>query len=344
LSAVADIKRWTRGIHPKKFDQAVDTYISHGQQVPSGMKVKPGLYADLVERYLHWTGKVFGILQDAAYRRPNLKPIADQFIEVARSYFEQEGRWPRTDPVFHHPLALLAPTYYASRVGELLNGLAKPHLVQVDYSWANEFAKEVLGSNVVKEIKEQVKHDTDALIKATASADLSSSSHRPGDIEPFLDDPQRQALLQARAGTPTPPPPPEPTPAPTPTQEQQAVLEDLKSLLQGKVLRRREEDVSGGVSGVISSVEKKYALFLYADGTFLYEERTFTSVTSGGFTVPSEETRSGEGTWSVEAVAGNPALVLKQDGEVTKWWHIREGGPGMQYLDGHEWHRYYIRE
>jgi hypothetical protein len=48
-------------------------------------------------------------------------------------------------------------------------------------------------------------------------------------------------------------------------------------------------------------MEKKYFLFLHGDGTFHYEERTFNSVSSGGFTLPSKETRSGEevpGRWS----------------------------------------------
>jgi len=342
MSALGDIKRLTRGFQRRKFVEAVDALVSRGQNVPPGMKATPYLYADLAERYLHWTGKVLGLLQDAAYRRPNLKPIADELLETARRYFGEEGRWPRTGRVLLHPLALFAPAYYASRVGELLNSLPKPQLFRTDYTWANEFAREVLGSAAVKEIKEQVKRDTDALV--TNASGLVSSGDRPADMEPFLSDSQREALLQARSGKPTPVSPPQPAPTPAPPPEKPADLEYLTSLLRGKVLRRREADVGGGVSGVISSVEKKYALFLYPDGTFLYEERTFTSVTSGGFTVPSEQNKSGKGTWSVDAVAGKPALVLKQDGTVSKWWHTREAGPGMQYLGDQEWHRYSIRE
>ncbi len=340
MSSIADFKRKTRGIHLKRFVQAVDAYTSQGHPVPSGMKANPGLYAELAERYLYWTGKVLAIVQDAAYQRPHLKVLADQLLELAPGFFEQESRWPPTDPALRHPLTLIGPAYYASRIGELLNSLVKPQLVQVDYTWANEFAKEVLGSHAVKEIKELVKRDTDAILKAAAEADLRSTGHRPRDIEPFLDDDQRHALRQARTAPSTPPPTPERTPSPTPTHEQQAVLKNLTSLLQGKVLRRQEAQVGGGVSGVISMVEKKHALFLHPDGSFLYEERTFTSVTSGGFTVPSEETRTGEGRWSVELVEGNPALVLRQNGEVARWWHVRDGGPGIQYLDGEAWNRY----
>ena len=87
-------------------------------------------------------------------------------------------------------------------------------------------------------------------------------------------------------------------------------------------------------------MEKKYAFFLHGDGTFHYEERTFNSVSSGGFSMPSEETRSGEGSWAVELLEGKPALVLRQDGTTTKWWHTEEGEPGIQYLGRQEWKRY----
>ncbi len=337
MGAVAEIKQKTRGIHLKLFEEAVQWQLKHDQHVPLGMQKDPALYSELAKHYLYWTGKMLAILQDAAYQRRTLKPIADQFMELARLYFKNQDRWPQTDPILRHPLILLFPAYYASRLGELFNNLVKPRLLKVDYSWANGFAKELLHSGAVKLISEHLQNDTDPHVKASKSEDLYSKTHHPRDMEPFLDANQRRKLELARAGGTAPTPPPEPPPAPPPPPESQAVLEHLTSVLQGKVLRRREGRVGGGVSGVISSVEKKYGLFLYGDGTFRYEERTFTSVSSGGFSVPSEETRSGEGTWAVELVAGKPALVLRQDGEVTKWWHTEDGGPGKQYLDGEEW-------
>ena len=122
-----------------------------------------------------------------------------------------------------------------------------------------------------------------------------------------------------------------------------ADLDSLTSLLQGKVLRRTESRVDGGASGVFSSSETKHGLFLYADGTFRLEKTVFTSVSSGGFSVPSEEKSAGEGTWAVEVVEDKPALVLRQDGSVVLWWHTEDGGSGIQYLDGKPWDRYYIK-
>lgn len=81
----------------------------------------------------------------------------------------------------------------------------------------------------------------------------------------------------------------------------------------------------------------KYGLFLYADSTFRLEKTVFRSVSSGGFSVPSEEKSAGEGTWAVEVVEDRPALVLRQDGSVVQWWHTEEGGTGIQYLNGKAW-------
>jgi hypothetical protein len=344
MGAVAEIKQKTRGISLNLFKEAVQWQVLNDQRVHRGMVTDPSLYAELAKHYLYWTGKMLAILQDAAYQRPNLKPVFDQFLELALRYFENQDRWPRTNQALRYPLTLLVPAYYASRLGELLNNLVKPNLLKVDYSWANGFAKEVIHSAAVKVISEHLKNDMDPIVKATKDEDLFSKTHHPRDLEPFLADDQRRRLELAQTEQTAPAPPPEPLPGPTPTQASPAILEQLTSVLQGKVLRRREEDVGGGVSGVISSTEKKYGLFLYRDGTFRYEERTFRSVSSGGFSVPSDEIRSGEGTWAVELVSGKPALVLRQDGEVTKWWHTEDGGPGKQYLGGEEWQRYIIRE
>jgi len=341
MGAVAEIKQKTRGIPPKLSEEAVQWHLKHGQNVPLGMERNPSLYAELARWYLHWTGKMLAILQDAAYQRANLKTPVDQFMELARLYFENQDRWPPTNPALRHPLILIVPTYYASRLGELFNNLVKPRLLRVDYSWANGFAKGLIHSPIAKVINEHVQNDTDPLVKGTKSENLYSKTHHPRDMEPFLDDNQRRQLEFARAGRIVPAPPPERQP-PAPTSASLVALEDLTSLLQGKVLKRRKAEVMG--SGVFSSIEKKFSLFLNRNGTFRYEERTFTSVFSGGFSVPSEETRSGEGIWTVELVAGKPALVLRQDGEVTKWWHTEDGGAGKQYLDGEEWQRYQIGE
>jgi hypothetical protein len=121
-------------------------------------------------------------------------------------------------------------------------------------------------------------------------------------------------------------------------------LERLTKALEGRVLRRTVSNVGGGVSGVFSSSETKYGLFLYEDGTFRFEITEFTSVSSGGYSVPSEEKRSGEGMWAIEMIEEKPALVLKQEGSIVRWWHTEDGGSGVQYLNGERWDRYLIRK
>jgi hypothetical protein len=128
------------------------------------------------------------------------------------------------------------------------------------------------------------------------------------------------------------------------TLERKRTLERLTEVLKGKVLRRTDADVGGGVSGVISTSQKKRGLFLFDDGTFRLEVIEFTSVSSGGYSVPSQEKRSGTGTWAVEMADDKPALVLRQEGAVVQWWHTEEGGTGIQYLNGQRWDRYLIRE
>ena len=126
--------------------------------------------------------------------------------------------------------------------------------------------------------------------------------------------------------------------------ERGRTLERLAKALEGKVLRRTVSNVGGGVSGVISSSEIKYGLFLYADGTFRFETTEFTSVSSGGYGMPSEEKRSSEGTWAVEMIEDRPALVLRQEGSIVRWWYAEDGGSGSQYLNGERWDRYLIRK
>lgn len=124
--------------------------------------------------------------------------------------------------------------------------------------------------------------------------------------------------------------------------ERRRMLERLTQLLEGKVLRRTDSNVGGGVSGVFSSSQKKRALSLFANGTFRFDTTEFRSVSGGGYSIPSEEKRSFEGTWLVEMVEDKPALVIRQEETIIKWWRIEDGGPGVQYLDGERWDRYII--
>ena len=127
------------------------------------------------------------------------------------------------------------------------------------------------------------------------------------------------------------------------TTARRHALERVSMGLAGKVLRRTVSKVDGGVSGVISTSQKKFGLFLFADGTYRMEVTRFTSVSSGGYGVPSEEKSSDEGQWSVEMMEDRPALVLRQRGTLAQWWHVEDGGDGVEYLNGARWDRYKIR-
>jgi hypothetical protein len=116
------------------------------------------------------------------------------------------------------------------------------------------------------------------------------------------------------------------------------------SFLRGKVLRRTESGVGGGVSGVFSSSQIKYALFLFEDDTFSYEITEFRSVSSGGYSIPSEEKRTAKGIWEVRILDDKPFLVLVQGGSIVKSWQNAIGDEGIHLLDGERWNRYLIRK
>jgi hypothetical protein len=129
------------------------------------------------------------------------------------------------------------------------------------------------------------------------------------------------------------PPPAEPDPAP--------VLAELQQALTGKLLSHTENQSDRDYSGGSSYFERTQKLSLYPDGTFRFDLRTFTRVSSSGISLPSENSSSDEGTWRVQMVKEKPGLVLlRADGSVLTWWHTRSGGAGVQYLDEVAWKRF----
>lgn len=126
--------------------------------------------------------------------------------------------------------------------------------------------------------------------------------------------------------------------------DHQSRRERAMAFLRGKVLRRTEANVSGGVSGVFSSSQTKYALFLFEDNTFSYEIIEFRSVSSGGASIPSEDKRTAKGTWEVQILDDKPFLVLEQEGSIVKRWRNGIGGEGIHLLDDVPWNRYLIRK
>ena len=121
---------------------------------------------------------------------------------------------------------------------------------------------------------------------------------------------------------------------------------DIYTRLLGKVLRREENSFDRDYSGGSSFSEKSMAIFLYKDNTFLFQVKSFSSLSGGGLSLPSESKRDTSGTWKVVASGSNPALELKlDDGQVLGTWILQTAArQGVEYLDGQPWNRYLIRE
>ena len=118
--------------------------------------------------------------------------------------------------------------------------------------------------------------------------------------------------------------------------------DDLKDALSGRVLRREENGYEGDYSGGSSYWERRRALSLYDDGTFYLDEQSFTTISSGGMSLPSENRETAQGTWTVQDVEGRPALALwNEDDTSLTWWHVAHdvSDPGAVYLDGEPWSR-----
>lgn len=126
-------------------------------------------------------------------------------------------------------------------------------------------------------------------------------------------------------------------------QPREPELTALAVVLRDKVLRKQSNNFDRDYSGGSSYSERTEAIYLCGDGSFRYEISSFSTVSAGGMTFSTPRSRERFGEWKIDRVAGQPALVLIEDGEVTSWWHTRDGGTGVQYLDGVAWERYRIQ-
>jgi len=126
----------------------------------------------------------------------------------------------------------------------------------------------------------------------------------------------------------------------TSSREKKAI-ESLAAVLRGKKLQREQNQSDRDYSGGGFYHEASETLHLLPDHTFRYKKRRFSAISGSGLALPpSEQTRTEEGIWAVEIIAGAPHLVLRMDGSVCKSWRTRDGGMGVQYLDSERWERY----
>jgi hypothetical protein len=117
------------------------------------------------------------------------------------------------------------------------------------------------------------------------------------------------------------------------------LLMTLTENLTGKVLRREENQRDSDYSGGGFYYDSRKTLFLFADGTFRYEQHSSSRVSSGGLSSPSQRDTTDRGTWKVGMLDGKPFLALQgKDGSVFEWWHLTLGGGAhRQLLDGKPW-------
>ena len=117
-------------------------------------------------------------------------------------------------------------------------------------------------------------------------------------------------------------------------------LESLTAVLSGKILKRAQNQSDRDYSGGGFYSEQSESISLYADATFRYEKRSFSSVSGGGLSFPCERKLAETGTWSVQMIGGDARLVLRKGAAIFRSWKTRDGGTGVQYLDGVLWSRY----
>jgi hypothetical protein len=117
------------------------------------------------------------------------------------------------------------------------------------------------------------------------------------------------------------------------------VLMTLTKNLTGVVLRREENQRDSDYSGGGFYYDNRKTLFLFADGTFRYEQHSSSRVSSGGLSSPSQRDTTDRGTWKVGMLDGKPILALQgKDDEIVEWWHAALGGGSHQrLLDGKPW-------
>lgn len=119
---------------------------------------------------------------------------------------------------------------------------------------------------------------------------------------------------------------------------------EAKARLTNKVLRRAQNEFDSDYSGGSGFYEKNFAIFLYGDGTFLFQEKTFVSISAAGFSLPRESLKEVVGRWLIGSRAFYPQLLLlDRNGDVFMRVETRNGGTGIEVMNGKNWNRYLIQ-
>lgn len=117
----------------------------------------------------------------------------------------------------------------------------------------------------------------------------------------------------------------------------------VRARIGDRVLKRAENEFDSGYSGS-SFYEKNSAITLYEDMSLMYEERSFTSLSAGGFSLPQESSARIFGSWYISDQGDYPQLILKdENNDIFKIFSVMgNGSSAVENLDGVLWNRYLI--
>jgi hypothetical protein len=177
------------------------------------------------------------------------------------------------------------------------------------------------------------------------SCSIAASNEHAAALTTFMRDLLDGTLFGDAPAAPAPAPAkpkpsrPEPVIPPGAGPSTRLLLTTLTENLTGKMLRLEESQRDSDYSGGGFYYESRKTLFLFADGTFRYEQHSSSRVSSGGLSQPSQRDTTDHGTWKVGMLDGKPILgLLDKGGEVVEWWHAAlGGGRHRQLLDDTPW-------
>lgn len=118
------------------------------------------------------------------------------------------------------------------------------------------------------------------------------------------------------------------------------LAQQMIGVLSDRKLKRERVNSDRDYSGGGWFDEKTESLFLCSDKSFAFIIESFSSVSSGGFSMPSQSRKEYFGSWDVIDEDGILYLILiYQDGSQEKL-QTRNLGTGLQQLNYQTWNRY----
>lgn len=115
---------------------------------------------------------------------------------------------------------------------------------------------------------------------------------------------------------------------------------EMISILSDKKLKRENVNSDRDYSGGGWFDEKTESLFLWSDRNFTFVIESFSSVSSGGFSLPSQSRKEYFGTWNVIEENFTLYLILTYQNGAQEKIQSRNLGRGLHELEYKTWNRY----